>query len=31
MLKIGELKQGDIIMVNDEGVMREGIVVKSEP
>jgi len=27
MLKIGNLKQGDIIMVNDEGVMREGTVV----
>jgi hypothetical protein len=27
MLKIGELKQGDIIMVNDDGVMREGTVV----
>jgi hypothetical protein len=27
MLKIGNLKSGDIIMVNDEGVMREGTVV----
>lgn len=27
MLKIGELKQGDIIQVNDDGVMREGTVV----
>lgn len=27
MLKIGELKQGDIIRVNDDGVMREGTVV----
>src|SRR5687767_1448747 len=27
MLKIGNLKQGDIIMVNDEGIMREGMVV----
>ena len=27
MLKIGHLKSGDIIMVNDEGVMREGTVV----
>ena len=26
MLKIGNLKQGDIIMVNDEGIMREGVV-----
>ncbi len=28
MLKASKLKHGDIIMVNDEGVMREGIVVK---
>jgi hypothetical protein len=28
MLKIGKLKAGDIIMVNDEGIMREGVVVK---
>ncbi len=28
MLKIGELKQGDIIQVNDDGVMREGTVVR---
>ncbi|HUR67528.1 MAG TPA: hypothetical protein VMZ03_14340 [Chitinophagaceae bacterium] len=27
MLKIGNLKSGDIIMVNDEGVIREGTVV----
>ncbi len=27
MLKIGELKQGDIIKVNDDGVEREGTVV----
>src|SRR5262249_32782160 len=27
MLKINELKQGDIIKVNDEGVEREGTVV----
>ena len=27
MLKIGELKQGDIIKVNDEGVEREGTVI----
>ena len=27
MLKIGHLKSGDIITVNDEGVMREGTVV----
>lgn len=29
MLKIGNLKSGDIIMVNDEGVMREGTVVST--
>jgi hypothetical protein len=28
MLKLGELKAGDIIMVNDDGVWREGIVVE---
>jgi hypothetical protein len=28
MLKIGQLKPGDIVQVDDEGVMREGIVVK---
>jgi hypothetical protein len=28
MLKIGDLKSGDIIMVDDEGVKREGTVVK---
>ena len=28
MLKIGHLKSGDLIMVNDEGIMREGTVVK---
>lgn len=28
MLKIGELKQGDIVKVTDEGVEREGTVVK---
>lgn len=27
MLKIGNLRSGDIVMVNDEGVMREGTVV----
>ncbi|MBL7749153.1 MAG: hypothetical protein JNM19_17065 [Chitinophagaceae bacterium] len=27
MLKIGNLKSGDIISINDEGVMREGTVV----
>jgi hypothetical protein len=28
MLKIGDLKSGDIIVVNDEGIKREGTVVK---
>ena len=28
MLKIGELKQGDIVKVNDDGVEREGVVVR---
>jgi hypothetical protein len=28
MLKIGNLKSGDIIKVDDEGIIREGIVVK---
>jgi hypothetical protein len=28
MLKIGELKAGDIIKVEDEGVEREGVVVE---
>jgi len=27
MLKIGNLKSGDVISINDEGVMREGKVV----
>lgn len=27
MVKYGHLQQGDIVMVNDEGLMREGIVV----
>lgn len=31
MLKIGQLKFGDIITVNDEGVMREGTIVKVSP
>ena len=26
MLKISDIKTGDVIMVNDEGVMREGVV-----
>jgi hypothetical protein len=28
MLKIGNLKSGDVILVDDEGVKREGTVVK---
>jgi hypothetical protein len=28
MLKLGDLKQGDIVYLNDEGVKREGTVVK---
>ena len=28
MLKINHLKEGDIISINDEGVMREGTIVK---
>lgn len=28
MLKLGELKAGDIIKVNDDGVEREGVVVE---
>ena len=28
MLKLGDLKQGDIVLLNDEGVQREGTVVK---
>jgi hypothetical protein len=27
MIKLGELKSGDIVHVNDEGVEREGVVV----
>jgi hypothetical protein len=29
MVKIGHLKSGDIVMVNDEGLMREGTVVQT--
>ena len=28
MLKLGDLKQGDVISVNDDGVEREGVVVR---
>jgi len=28
MLKLGELRAGDVIKVNDEGIEREGIVVE---
>lgn len=31
MLKINHLKSGDIIMINDEGVMREGTIVATSP
>lgn len=31
MLKITHLKSGDIIMINDEGVMREGTIVSTSP
>jgi hypothetical protein len=27
MVKLGQLQSGDIVMVNDEGLMREGTVV----
>lgn len=30
-LKLGELKQGDIIAVNDDGIEREGTVVRTSP
>lgn len=29
MLKIGKLRSGDVIMVDDEGIMREGTVVST--
>ena len=28
MLKVSELKQGDIVKVNDEGVEREGVIIR---
>jgi hypothetical protein len=28
MLKIGNLKTGDVIGVNDEGIIRDGVVIK---
>lgn len=31
MIKLGDLKQGDIILVNDEGIEREGTVVRVSP
>ena len=31
MLKIGHLKSGGIISINDEGIMREGTVVSISP
>lgn len=30
MIKIGQLQAGDIVTVNDEGQMREGVVVKKD-
>ena len=29
MIKLGHLQTGDIVMVNDEGLMREGMVVET--
>ena len=29
MVKLGQLQSGDIVMVNDEGLMREGMVVRT--
>ena len=29
MVKLGQLQSGDIVMVNDEGLMREGTVVRT--
>src|SRR6187549_659979 len=29
MVKLGQLQPGDIVMVNDEGLMREGTVVQT--
>lgn len=29
MVKLGHLQQGDIVMVNDEGLMREGTVIET--
>jgi len=29
MVKLGQLQSGDIVMVNNEGTMREGIVVQT--
>src|SRR5687767_5039734 len=30
MIKIGQLQAGDIVMVNDEGQIREGVVVNKD-
>jgi len=30
MIKIGELQAGDIVVVSDEGLMREGVVVNKD-
>jgi hypothetical protein len=29
MIKLGQLQSGDIVMVNDEGLMREGTVIQT--
>ena len=29
MVKLGQLQSGDIVMVNDEGLMREGTVIRT--
>lgn len=29
MIKLGQLQAGDIVMVNDEGLMREGTVIET--
>lgn len=29
MVKTGQLKSGDIVLVNDEGLLREGVVVQT--
>lgn len=29
MIKLGQLQSGDIVMVNDEGLMREGTIIQT--